>query len=298
MDGIQTYDFLLRKLAVGIEYLPDKPEETPESTLRALWFAAAGQPKSAQSAMCGDIPELEAAALGKLMSYVESRLSGKPLAHITGRQQFMGIEFLAGPEALVPRKETELLATAAVEVASAAVADRGSALVVDVCTGSGNVALAIASRVHGATVFGADLSDSAVDLARRNALHLGLADRVEFRTGDLLEPFASSEFLGAVDVLACNPPYINSVKVGQLPKEIAAHEPKLAFDGGAFGVGILMRILEDAPRFLRAGGWLALEVGLGQGPALEKRLERSENFSEVRVVSDQHGAVRTILAKQ
>lgn len=295
MDLFRT---LLGRLSTEVEFLPDKPEETPESTLRALWFAAAGAPRSAEAAQIGDIPDLDDTAIACLIQYAETRISGVPLAHITGRQRFMGIELIAGPEALVPRKETELLAAAAVDVASGMVADQGRAVVVDVCTGCGNVALSIAHHVAEATVFGADLSESAVGLARRNADSLGIGDRVQFRSGDLLEPFATAEFFGNVDVLTCNPPYINSVKVSQMRKEISSYEPKLAFDGGPFGVGILMRIFEEAPKYLRKGGWLAVEVGLGQGPALVKRLERGTSFSEVRTVSDHSGAVRTVLARR
>ncbi len=288
---------LIVSLESNLEFLPDKPEETADSTLRALWFAAAGKPKSAEAALEEQLPELDEQGISSLLRHVESRTGGVPLAHITGRQRFMGVELIAGPEALVPRKETELLCKAAIEVAAEIAADKGKVVVVDVCTGSGNVALAIANHVEGARVYGADLSDGAVGLARRNAESLMLHDRVEFRSGDLLAPFDSSEFHGAVDVLTCNPPYINSVKVEQMAEEIAAYEPRLAFDGGPFGVGILMRIFEEAPRFLRRGGWLAVEVGLGQGPALVKRLERGKVFSEIKVATDRSGAVRTVIAR-
>lgn len=298
LDISQTYGELREYLGSRLTFLSDKPEETLDSTLRALWFAAAGLPKSAELALLCDLPALDETAMSRLDGLVESRLGGVPLAHITGRQHFMGMDMLAGPEALVPRKETELLGTAAVARAREAVTDRGRALVVDVCTGCGNIALSVARHVPNAVVFAADLSDVAVNLGRSNAVHLGLERQVEFRVGDLLEPFATSDFFGQVDLLTCNPPYINSVKVGQMPDEIAGHEPKLAFDGGPFGVGILMRVLEEAPRFLRVGGWLAIEVGLGQGPAISKRIQREGAFQEVRPITDHRGDVRAILAQR
>lgn len=298
LDISQTYGELREYLGSRLTFLSDKPEETLDSTLRALWFAAAGLPKSAALALLCDLPALDETAMSRLDGLVESRLGGVPLAHITGRQHFMGMDMLAGPEALVPRKETELLGTAAVARAREAVTDRGRALVVDVCTGCGNIALSVARHVPNAVVFAADLSDVAVNLGRSNAVHLGLERQVEFRVGDLLEPFATSDFFGQVDLLTCNPPYINSVKVGQMPDEIAGHEPKLAFDGGPFGVGILMRVLEEAPRFLRVGGWLAIEVGLGQGPAISKRIQREGAFQEVRPITDHRGDVRAILAQR
>ncbi len=296
LDISLIYGELREHLSTRISFLPDKPEETLDSTLRALWFAAAGQQKSAELALFGELPALDTTETSRLNDLVESRLGGTPLAHLTGRQHFMGMDMLAGPGALVPRKETELLGAAAVERANEFASKQGRALVVDVCTGCGNIALAIANHVPNAVVFAADLSDDAVELGRRNAVHLGLEEQVEFRVGDLLEPLATTDFFGQVDVLTCNPPYINSVKVGQMPEETASHEPKLAFDGGPFGVGILMRVLEEAPKFLRSGGWLGIEVGLGQGPLLAKRIEKSGAFLEVCPLTDQNGDIRAIFA--
>jgi release factor glutamine methyltransferase len=291
------YSDLLQRITQRLQFLPDKPEETPESTLRALWHAAAGTPKSAEAALIEPLPELNAAAGERLESLLARRLEGTPLAHITQRQSFVGIEMLAGPGALVPRRETELLARAAIDV-SREIAQRQAALrVIDVCTGSGNVALAIAHHVPAARVFAADLSEDAVALARLNAEHLKLTGRAEFRAGDLLAPFDTPEFHGSIDVLTCNPPYISSAKVEHMHGEISQHEPHLAFDGGPFGVAILMRLLQDAPRFLTSGGRLAFEVGLGQGPAMAKRLEKIAGFKEVRPLLDHNGSIRALLAR-
>lgn len=282
------------RLENALTFLPDKPEENPDSTLRALWHAAADEPKSVKRAALMPLPELDADARARLEALIEQRIEGTPLAHITQRQSFMGLEMLAGPGALVPRCETELLAAAAVEAARSVAGEQSSLLVVDVCTGSGNVALAIAHQVPGAAVHAADLSEDAVELARCNARHLGLQDRARFVAGDLLAPFDNDEFLGRVDVLTCNPPYINSAKVEQMASEISAFEPRLAFDGGPFGVAILLRLLQEAPRFVRPGGWLLFEVGLGQGPALIKRLEKNPAFHSITPVLDEGGAVRAI----
>lgn len=298
MISAPLYQELYARLSVGLQTLPDKPEETCESTLRALWQTAAGMPMSAELAMTRELPELHPPHEGALRDLLAQRLDGTPLAHLTGRQRFMDMEMLAGPDALVPRKETELLARAAVALCAQLGAQQPELTVLDVCTGSGNVALAIAQHVPAAHVYAADLSEAAVELARRNAAHLRLSERTQFRSGDLLAPFDSAEFHGRIDVLTCNPPYINSAKVSNMAAEIAAHEPSLAFDGGPFGIAILMRLLETAPNFLRAGGWLAFEVGLGQGPALLKRLQKNPAFSELRTELDHSGAIRVILAQR
>lgn len=289
------YEEQLQRITGTLTFLPDKPEETPQSTLRALWFMAAGERKSAEAAMQGDLPALDAGGESRLRELLGRRFDGVPLAHLTERQRFVDMEMLAGPGALVPRRETELLARAAIDLARGVVAKQGGARVIDVCTGSGNVALAVAHHVPAAQVFGADLSEDAVALARLNTTHLELGRRAEFRAGDLLAPFDTPEFHGSIDVLTCNPPYISSAKVEQMHGEISKHEPRLAFDGGAFGVNILMRLLQDAPRFLKTGGSLAFEVGLGQGPAMAKRLEKMPGVKRVESLADAHGAIRALV---
>jgi release factor glutamine methyltransferase len=293
----QLYAQWLGRFANELEFLPDKPEETAESTLRALWYTAVGAPRSAEGALEGSLPELDAGSESRFDTLAKTRLTGVPLAHLTQRQRFVDMEMLAGPGALVPRRETELLARAGIGLARETASQQGSVRVIDVCTGSGNVALAIAHHVPAAQVFAADLSEDAVALARRNAEHLGLQSRATFSAGDLLAPFDTAEFHGTVDVLTCNPPYISSAKVEHMHGEISQHEPHLAFDGGPFGVAILMRLLQDAPRFVRPGGWLAFEVGLGQGPAMAKRLQKVAGVTEVRSLADSHDAIRALVAR-
>jgi release factor glutamine methyltransferase len=285
-----------RQVEAGVRALPDKPEETVEATVAALWHAAALRPLSAEAALAQELPPLPAGGAERLAELLGRRLSGTPLAHLTGRSRFMGLEMLAGPGALIPRRETELVGAAALERLRAICEERGAALVVDVCTGSGNLALALAHHEPRARVHGADLSPEAVELARRNAETLGLAGRVEFRTGDLLAPFDAS-FDGRVDLLTCNPPYISSAKVEAMPAEISGHEPRLAFDGGPLGIRVLDRLVREAPRLLRPGGWLAFEVGLGQGRGLRRRLEQRGTYAGLAEACDPAGEVRALLAR-
>lgn len=286
-----------QRLLESIEFLPDKPEENASSTAAALWLMAAGRAVSAQLAMQTNLPALNDVQSALFDELVTRRLAGVPLAHLTQRQQFMGIEMLAGPGALVPRRETELLARTAIDLAGQALNEQATCKVVDVCTGSGNVALAIAHHLPAVEVHASDLSEEAVALAVRNAAHLGLDSRVRFTAGDLLSAFEDDRFMGKVDVLTCNPPYINSAKVERMPREISHHEPRLAFDGGALGISILMRLIREAPRFLRRGGWLAFEVGAGQGPALIKRLGACGDYTTVESVADDAGMIRVVMAQ-
>jgi release factor glutamine methyltransferase len=287
------------RLSAGLHLLPDKPEETVESTLRALWLTACGFPVSAvRAAALTALPELDPGAELKLAALVDERIRGTPLAHLTGRQSFLGLEMLAGAGALIPRRETELLARSALEVLASTELSDEAPLVIDTCTGCGNVALAVAAGCAGARVLAADLSPEAVELARRNAEHLGLAERVAFRAGDLLAPFDEPQVVGRVTLITCNPPYISTARVGVMDREIHEHEPRLAFDGGPLGIRILARLLNEAPRFLRPGGRLCFEVGAGQGPGMAMRVEASGAFDSVRTISDDGGIPRVIVARR
>jgi release factor glutamine methyltransferase len=284
-------------LAASWSALPDKPEDSLEATVRALWFVAAGEPRSVSSAADGDLPALDGDGESRFRDLVARRAAGVPLAHLTGRQRFMGLEMLSGPEALIPRRESELLARTALERARALAAERGSITVIDVCTGCGNIALSLAANELRATVVAADLSADAVSLARRNAAHLGLGDRVRFESGDLLAPFDRPPFLGGTDVVTCNPPYISSAKVPAMAAEISQHEPRLAFDGGSFGLDVISRLATDAPRLLRPASWVCLEVGRGQARFVADRFRRNAAYEAVEIVNDDLGEGRVVAAR-
>jgi release factor glutamine methyltransferase len=286
---------LLARLEQDLEVLPDKPDETPVSTLDCLWALAAGQPLAVNQVGEAVIGEIDDAAQATLVELVECRLSGVPLAHLTGRQDFMGIILKSSKAALVPRRETEILGRAAVEKIHEA--RTSIPRVVDLCTGCGNLALAMAVYAPHARVWGSDLCEEAVTLARENAAFIGRPD-VTFVAGDLAEPFDNAEFLGSVDVLTCNPPYMSSAKVDRLHQEIAEYEPRLAFDGGPFGLRIIQRLIQDAPRLLKPGGWLLFEVGLGQGEPMKQRLERQPLFDQVEAYTDENGDVRALAARR
>ncbi|MCL4213188.1 MAG: peptide chain release factor N(5)-glutamine methyltransferase [Gemmatimonadales bacterium] len=296
-EGVRVAREALERLEAGLRTLPDKPEETTISALRALWSLAGGHAVSATLAPGTPLHPLGTAETERFRQLIERRLAGDPLAHLTERQHFMGLEMLAGPGALIPRRETEIVGHAAVRLARRLAEAQGQVLVVDVCTGSGNVAAAVAVSEPRAQVLASDLAEDAVALAERNMAHLGVASRVTLRTGDLLAPFETPEYLGHVDLLTCNPPYISTGRTAEMPTEIAQHEPKLAFDGGPLGIRILQRLIREAPRLLRPGGWLAFEVGLGQGPSVGQRLQRSGDYAEVESLTDEAGNVRVLVAR-
>ncbi len=276
---------------------PDKPEETPERIVRALWLTACGLPASVDAAADANLPALDEATSARLRELLDRKKSGVPLAHLTGRQRFLGIDFLSGPGALIPRKETEILGRAVLARLHELARERLQPLVVDLCTGSGNIAVACAHYEPSARVYASDLSSEAVRLARLNCRHAGVAARVEVLQGDLFEPFENERFLGRCDLLTCNPPYIPAAKVGEMPPEISGHEPELAFNGGIYGISILMKLLRNAPRFLKPGSWFGFEVGEGQGPQIARQMVKNRVWVEIETLNDARGEIRAILAR-
>ncbi|MBS4034532.1 MAG: peptide chain release factor N(5)-glutamine methyltransferase [Ignavibacterium sp.] len=297
MIRTDLYNELLDEIINTRTYLLDKPEESPENALRALWFLAGGDPRAVERCLEEDLPILSETSVNRLRNLLKKHIHGVPLAHLTGRQRFMDIEFLVGPEALIPRKETEILGYAALEKIRETVATGGFSNIIDLCTGSGNLALALAYHEPKCRIFGADLSVDAITLAQRNAVHLALQDRLKFSVGDLFAPFAHDQYFGQIDMVVCNPPYISSQKVTEMSAEVSNYEPRLAFDGGPFGLSILVRLIAEAPQYLKKGGWLGFEVGLGQGNFIKKRLERNNSYSDIQMFPDMAGNPRAVLAR-
>lgn len=294
MTSNSLFSDILQEISQNFIALPDKPEETSESTLKALWMTAAGQPVSAEQAMTSNLPAINENTQKELRRLITLFQQGVPLAHISERQNFCGLELLVTPEALIPRKETEILARATLQLLSDY--NTRSPLIIDVCTGCGNLALLYAKHFPEARVYGADLSASAIQLAKRNHIFTEVASSVEFLQGDLLEPFLNADFEGKVDILSCNPPYISSKKVPAMAEEISNHEPAMAFDGGVFGISILQKLIKQAPQLVKPGGHVIFELGLGQGPAMLKKIERDSNYSQVEGKADEHGNIRAIIA--
>lgn len=291
------YSENLAALQSKLELLPDKPEETCESTLHALWLAAAGAPVSVATALRHQLPELDPSQRERLAELMTARLGGAPLAHLTQRQRFMDLEFMVGPDALIPRRETELLAKAAED----ALRDGPQTLqrrAVDVGTGCGNLAITLSLRYPDTRFVALDISADAVEIARKNAARHGLADKVEFLVGDLFVPIDSPENQAAFDLVVCNPPYISSGQVPQMAAEISDHEPTAAFDGGFGGLSVVRRLIAEAPKFLVPGGWLVFEIGAGQGEALAARARANSEFDEVNTISNEDGVIRVIAARR
>jgi release factor glutamine methyltransferase len=298
MNKSELFDTIGGDLRDKLHLLEDKPEETVDSTLKALWLVASGFPVSSEGALKLTVPDLSEKQLEKLYQLIELRLSNIPLAHITQRQNFMGIELISDKRALIPRKETELLGKKALELSENIARSKGKIKIIDACCGSGNLGIAVAYYNADCTVFATDISQEAVELTQDNIKLLNLSHRIQVKQGDLLSAFETDEFIGKTDLIICNPPYILSSKVQKMDTEIASNEPVLAFDGGMLGIRIIQKLINEAPKFLTDEGWLIFEVGLGQADFIAQLCERTNLYKLIEFVADDSGHKRVIIAQK
>jgi release factor glutamine methyltransferase len=226
----------------------------------------------------------------------ERRATGVPLAYVVGHQVFMGIELIAAEGALAPREETELLGSTALE----ALRSTGFAAsrVIDMCCGSGNLACAIAHHLPGVRVWASDLTDGCIAVTRRNVEHIGVSDRVVVTQGDLFSGLSGLGLEGSIDAIVCNPPYISQGKLATDRAELLEHEPREAFDGGPYGLSIPQRVIKEALPFLRPGGRLLFEVGLGQDRQVKSLFDRAKDYTDIHLVANAAGQVRVVSGRK
>jgi release factor glutamine methyltransferase len=232
-------------------------------------------------------------AATRAVEMARERARGTPLAQVTGYTTFMGIDVAVGAGVLIPREETELLGWTAVDLLKSSAAPR----VIDMCCGSGNLACGIGTAVPSSVVWGAELTASAVAIAAANITRLGLSDRVSVRQGDLFAPLENLALTGSIDLVVCNPPYISSGKLKKERAELLSHEPIEAFDGGPYGVSIFQRVIKSALAFLKPGGHLLFEIGVGQARQVALLFDRAGGYEPTRTVADAAGEPRVVIGR-
>jgi release factor glutamine methyltransferase len=224
---------------------------------------------------------------------VRRRALGCPVAYITGVKEFWSIPIQVTPDVLIPRPDTETVVEAA--LATAREID-GAVRILDLCTGSGCIAAALASELPAASFTVCDLSEQALGVARINLAFAG--ERIEFLAGDLFDALGSGKTASPFDFIVSNPPYISDGEMKGLPRDIADFEPKQALAAGESGLDFISRIIEDAPRFLKAGGWLFMEVGAGQAAACMSLATSTEGYDTVKTFRDLAGIERVVALRR
>ena len=222
------------------------------------------------------------------------RVGREPLQYILGTQEFCGLEFYVNPAVLIPRPETELL----VEYVTQRIPAERPATIVDVCTGSGCIAVAIARLRPRAWVIATDISPPSLDVARQNATRHAVCERITWLEGDLLEPLAEKEMEGRVDVIVSNPPYIAEADWARLQPEVGLFEPRGALVAGPQGTELHERLLQEAGRYLSPGGALIMEIGAGQARAMRRIVGQIPGYRFHRLVYDAAGLERVVIVER
>jgi len=249
---------------------------------------------------------------GEMHRYHEAlarRANGVPAQYITGHQEFWGLDLIVSPAVLIPRPETEHIVEAVLELAKPKVTERrespqacrrspersrgGSRTVriVDVGTGSGAIALALAKELPTAEIHATDISPEALEVARANAARHQLISRIEFHQADLLDGFSPASF----DIVVSNPPYVGESEEDSVQLEVRKFEPRNAVFAGPTGLEVIERLIPQAQTVLRPGGWLVFEISGAIAEAVRRRLA---GWTDIRLTSDLQGIARVAAARK
>jgi len=220
---------------------------------------------------------------------IERRLRGEPIQYITGECEFYGLPFHVNRDVLIPRPETEHLVEEVLELASRF----ASARIVDVGTGSGAIAVALAHHLRSAHITAIDCSAAALEVARGNARRNGVGAKVRFAAGDLLAPVAHDQF----EIVVSNPPYVPESDRASLAVEVREFEPAVALFAGGDGLSVSRRLIAQAREVLVPGGWIALEIGQGQAEAV-RALLADAGYGEIAFIPDLQGILRVAAARR
>jgi release factor glutamine methyltransferase len=275
-------------LAQASERLRDSGCSNPRLDAETLLMHVLGRDRAYLHAH----PEVELAC-GELTRYheaIESRASGIPLQYITGHQEFWGLDFKVSPTVLIPRPETEHSVEAVLELVNDAASPTR---IIDVGTGSGCIAIALAAELPRAEIHAVDVSPEALAVARENARRLGHESRVRFSQGDLLSGYRGQpEYF---DIVVSNPPYVGEDEPEKVQREVREHEPRVAVFSGKSGMEAYERLIPQVRAVLKPGGWLVMEIGY----SIERQVKNLlTGWDEIHAKPDLQGIPRVMIARK
>lgn len=245
--------------------------------------------------MVSSAAPIDPPAAQRFEALLRRRLAREPIAYLTGKQEFWSLDFTVTPDVLIPRPDTERL----VEVALLLAAKFPASMplrIADLCTGSGAVAVSLATELPAAQFYATDISPAALQIARGNAAAHQVAQRMKFCAGDLFDALAP-EPATSFDLIVGNPPYVRGSDLATLAPEVSRWEPRAALDGGADGLDFYRRIIAAAPAYLAAQGALALEIGAEMAGTVSAICAETGRYREVEVVQDYAGRDRVIFTR-
>jgi release factor glutamine methyltransferase len=241
------------------------------------------------------VEERDKEVLEKLM---RRRISGEPLQYILEHQEFWSLEVKVDPRVLIPRPETELLVEQSLSILRQFRVSKRISSVLEIGTGSGAIAIALAKELKDLFLVATDISLEALVLAAENARSAEVLNQINFVNGDLFGPLHSLKGGAPFDLILSNPPYITRDKIDTLAKEVKDHEPRVALDGGEDGLAFYRRIIPEAHFYLREGGWLLLEVALGQSGIVSGMIDEGGHFLKPESIPDLSGIGRVVKAQK
>jgi len=225
---------------------------------------------------------------------LNERIGGMPMQYLMGKIEFFGLPFFISPGVLIPRPETEILVQAVIGLLSASAKEGVSRInpyrILDLCTGSGNIAISLAKHAKYAKITAIDIDDVCLNIARKNAV-VNEINNIEFIKSNLFSKLGPND---KFDIIVSNPPYIKQSDLKRLPLEVKS-EPIIALDGGEDGFDFYRKIISEARKFLKPGGFLALESGDGQAYNIKEILEEENRFSSIKIINDYNNIPRVVI---
>ena len=244
--------------------------------------------KSREYLMIYDTEEVTNIQRDKYIKNVKRLILGEPLQYITGRQEFMKLNFLVTKDVLIPRSDTEILVENVIKIAE----NISNPVILDLCTGSGAIAVSLAKYIKNVHIYAVDISSKAIQIAKKNAELNGVKNNIDFIESNLFDKLKDKKF----DIIVSNPPYIETDTIKTLSKEVQK-EPKLALDGGKDGLEFYRKISEDGYKFLNRQGYICLEIGYNQRIAVRKIMENKKRYVNIKCLKDLCGNDRVITAQ-
>ena len=260
--------------------------DAPKNKARMLLQATLK--KSREYLMIYDNKEVENIDRDRYIKNVKRLILGEPLQYITGIQEFMKLNFLVTKDVLIPRPDTEILVEEVIRKAE----NISNPVILDLCTGSGAIAVSLAKYIKNVHICAVDISSKALEIAKKNAELNGVKNNIEFIESNLFDKIKERKF----DIIVSNPPYIETETIKTLSKDVQS-EPKIALDGGKDGLDFYRKIADSGSKYLNRQGYICLEIGYNQRIAVRQILENKKRYVNINCIKDLCGNDRVITAQ-
>lgn len=260
--------------------------DAPKNKARMLLQATLK--KSREYLMIYDNKEVENIDRDRYIKNVKRLILGEPLQYITGIQEFMKLNFLVTKDVLIPRPDTEILVEEVIRKAE----NISNPVILDLCTGSGAIAVSLAKYIKNVHICAVDISSKALEIAKKNAELNGVKNNIEFIESNLFDKIKERKF----DIIVSNPPYIETETIKTLSKDVQS-EPKIALDGGKDGLDFYRKIVDSGSKYLNRQGYICLEIGYNQRIAVRQILENKKRYVNINCIKDLCGNDRVVTAQ-